>query len=103
MSNFIPGNALRFAGDVSIEKAVIITSRGVFQNITGQILQVQVFEDIFAPFISGSLVIKDTLDLSNLFPLVGEEFLQLKISTPTLPMIYPISLSCKSDAQPSAH
>lgn len=85
MSNFIPGNALRFAGDVSIEKAVIITSRGVFQNITGQVLQVQVFEDIFAPFISGSLVIKDTLDLSNLFPLVGEEFLQLKISTPTLP------------------
>lgn len=80
-----PANFLRFAGDVNIEKAVITSSRGVYQDITGQLLQLQVFEDIFSPFISGSLVLKDTLDLSNLFPLIGEEYLQLRVSTPTLP------------------
>jgi len=80
-----PANILRFAGDVTIDKAVITTSRGVFQDVTGQIVQVQVFEDLFAPFISGSLVLKDTLDLTNVFPLIGEEYLQLRISTPTLP------------------
>lgn len=78
-------NSLRFAGDVNIEKAVIITSRGVFQDITGQLLQVQFYEDLFAPFFTGSLVLKESLDLTNVLPLIGEEYLELKISTPTLP------------------
>ena len=76
---------LRFAGDVNVDKAVIVTSRGVFQDVTGQVLQVTVYEDLFSPFISGSLVLKDSLDLTNVFPLIGEEYLKLKVTTPTLP------------------
>lgn len=76
---------LRFAGDVNIEKAVIISSRGVFQDVSGQVTQVQIFEDIFSPFISGTLVLKDALDYTNIFPLIGEEYLDIRIATPTLP------------------
>jgi hypothetical protein len=75
---------LRFAGDVNIERISITTSGGFTQEITNQVIGVQLFEDLFSPFITGTLIIKDSLDLLNLFPFSGEEFLQMKISTPTL-------------------
>lgn len=77
-------NTLQFAGDVVIEKLVITTSAGKYQDITNQVIGIQIFEDIFSPFITGSIVIKDSLDLVNMFPLIGEERLDMKISTPTL-------------------
>lgn len=77
-------NSLRFAGDVTIDRLVITTSRNVYQDITGQVLQVQLFEDIFSPFLTGTLVLKDTLDLTNVLPFIGEEYLEMRISTPTL-------------------
>lgn len=75
---------LRFAGDVNIEKIQIVASDGFYQDITNQVIGVQIFEDLFAPFITGSLVVRDSLDLVNLFPLVGEEFVDIKITTPSL-------------------
>lgn len=84
MANHIPANQLRFAGDVNIQKATLVSSKGVAQNIVNQVLQIRVYEDIFSPFISGSLIIKESFDFTNLLPLVGEEYLQLKIVTPTI-------------------
>jgi hypothetical protein len=75
---------IKFAGDVSIDKVKVISSKGFFQDITAQVITVQYFEDIFSPFITGTLIVKDALDLLNLFPFVGEEFVELEISTPTL-------------------
>lgn len=76
---------LRFAGDVNVESAQLITSKGVYQDIAGQIAGIQIFEDIFSPFITGNLIIKDSLDMLNAFPLSGEEYLWLNIKTPTMP------------------
>jgi len=75
---------LRFAGDVSINKVQVITPRGFFQDITAQVLTVQFYEDIFSPFITGSIIVKESLDLINLFPFIGEEYLELDITTPAL-------------------
>lgn len=75
---------LRFAGDVLVEKVNVISANGLYQDITNQVLSIQIFEDLFSPFITGNIVIKDSLDLVNLFPFVGEETLELKLSTPTL-------------------
>lgn len=79
-----PSQVLRFAGDVSIDKVKIITTKGFYQDIGAQVINVQFYEDLFSPFITGSLIIKDSLDLVNLFPFIGEEYLELEISTPTL-------------------
>jgi hypothetical protein len=76
---------LRFAGDVNIEKVVLTSVNGFYQDIANQVIGIQIFEDIFSPFFTGSLIIKDSLDLLNVFPLTGEEYLSLKISTPSLP------------------
>jgi len=78
------GQSLQFAGDVSVDKVKIITSNGVYQDITAQVITIQYYEDLFSPFISGSLIVKDALDLVNLFPFAGEEFVELEISTPAL-------------------
>ena len=80
-----PTEVIRFAGDVSVRKADIVTQNGVYQDIRAQILNIHVYEDLFSPFISGIVIIKESLDLVNLFPLVGEELLNLEISTPSLP------------------
>lgn len=75
---------IRFAGDVSIDKVNIITSAGVHQDITAQVITVQLYEDLFSPFITGSLIVKESLDLVNLLPFAGEELVELEISTPSL-------------------
>lgn len=78
-------DTLRFAGDVNIERVQLKSVNGFFQDITNQVLAIQVFEDINNPFITGTLIIKDSLDFLNTFQLTGEEYLSIRISTPTLP------------------
>lgn len=78
------GQTIKFAGDVSIDKAKIVTQRGLGQDIAAQVIAVQLYEDLFSPFLTGSLIIKESLDLVNLFPFVGEEYLELEISTPSV-------------------
>jgi hypothetical protein len=80
----ISGNQLRYAGDVNVERATITSSKGVFQNVTGQVALIRIYEDIFSPFITGSIILKESFDYQSVFPLLGEEFLELKISTPTI-------------------
>jgi hypothetical protein len=75
---------LRFAGDVSIEKCDIFTSGGLKQDIAAQVIAISIYEDIFSPFISGSLTVRESFDLVNLFPFVGEEMVEIQIVTPTL-------------------
>lgn len=76
--------ALRFAGDVSINKCLITTSNNVSQDITAQVISISIYEDLFSPFMTGSLIVKESFDLVNLFPFVGEEIVEIDISTPTL-------------------
>ena len=80
-----PTEVIRFAGDVSVRKAEIVSQNGVYQDIRAQILNIHVYEDLFSPFISGIIIVRESLDLINLFPLIGEELLNLEISTPSLP------------------
>lgn len=75
---------LRFAGDVSIDKCDITTSGGIKQDIAAQVIAISIYEDLFSPFITGSLILKESFDLVNLFPFVGEEMIDIEINTPTL-------------------
>lgn len=75
--------SIRFAGDVNIDKIEIVSSNGFIQNVTNQIIAIEIFEDLYSPFMSGNVVVKDSLDLANLFPFVGEEFINISIRTPS--------------------
>lgn len=84
MSQNTSADILRFAGDVNVEKVVItsLVSKTKF-NISNQLLSISIYEDIFSPFITGTLVFRESYDFVTNFPFVGEEILELKIYTPT--------------------
>lgn len=75
---------LRFAGDVNLEEVSLRTLNGQSANITSQVISVEVYEDIFTPFMSVSVVLRESVDYINLFPFLGEEYLQIKIGTPNI-------------------
>lgn len=75
---------LSFAGEVVINEVSIITTKGFIQTITNQVAGVQLFQDLFQPFQNGIVIIRESHDLLNLFPLVGEEFVRIEMSTPGL-------------------
>lgn len=75
-------NQLRYAGEVKVDKVSITTPTGFTQEITAQVLTISVYESIHKPFIDGNVVIKESLDFANLFPLTGQEFITLEIRTP---------------------
>ena len=74
---------IKFAGDVSIDRIQVISSNGFTRNITNQVQAFEIYEDLFSPFISGILGVSESFDFTNLFPLVGEEFVEIKFHTPS--------------------
>lgn len=79
---------LLFAGQIVIDKVDILTTNGVGFNIINQVQGFELFEDLFSPFITGTVTILESLDLLNLFPLVGEETIRLSFYTPTIDKIH---------------
>lgn len=75
---------LSFAGDVQIRDITIITTTGFAVTITPQVATIEIYEDLFSPFITGKMVIRDSQELTNLLPLVGEEIIRIDIGTPTI-------------------
>jgi len=75
--------SIRFAGDVNIEDISIVTSKGLSQNVTNQVMAIEIYEDLYSPFTTGVLNIRDSFDFTNLFPFVGEEYVNIKIHTPS--------------------
>ena len=51
---------LSFAGDVQIRDITIITTSGFAVTITPQVATIEIYEDLFSPFISGKMVIRDS-------------------------------------------
>ena len=72
------------AGDVNIEDVTLITSTGFAQTITPQVIGIEIYEDVFSSFITGKLMIRDSQELTNLLPLIGEEVVRIKVVTPSL-------------------
>lgn len=75
---------LRKSGDVLVKYIVIHSSSGVEMNVTPQVFNVEIYEDITSPFISGKVFIKDGQNLTNVFPLVGNELIEMELITPGL-------------------
>ena len=79
-------NGVQYAGDFKIEKAQLISPTGGRANLLTDvhIVEINIFEDIFKNAIVGSIIIADTKNIITQLPIMGQEFLRLKIATPTL-------------------
>ena len=78
------GTGLRTVGQVNLERVQIVSANGRAVDVTNMVGEIQIFEDIFQPAITGTIAIGDSLDLVNLFPFVGEEKVVIRIITPSL-------------------
>lgn len=78
-------DALRFAGDVNVDRVMLVSASGVAVDVTAMVTEIQIFEDIFQFYTTGTLAVRDSLDMPTIFPFVGEERLKLVVKTPGLP------------------
>lgn len=77
-------SALRFAGDVELKEIQLNSLNGQYANVTAQVERIEIYEDLFSPFTTLSIVLRESVDYINLFPFVGEEFVDVHIVTPTV-------------------
>lgn len=80
------GEESRFTrpGEFNIERAELLTSEGVFIDISNSIVDLIIIESIVNLSITGHIALADNLSLATFGPIIGQEYLVLKISTPSI-------------------
>ena len=73
---------LEYAGDYLIEKLELVTSAGVVVDLRSLYLGLTLYEDLFSLTVTGTLTIHDSTNLTSLGPIIGQEYLHIKIRTP---------------------
>ena len=73
--------SLQKAGSFTIEKIEVITSRGASVDLLGKLMHITFYEDIQNNSVVGNCLINDLLALSNMGPIIGQEYLSMKIQT----------------------
>ena len=72
---------IQYSGEYKLEKLELITLNGNI-DLVNNYVQIDLFESIFTNTISGSLTIVDTNNLLLNSPIIGQEYLRLKIKSP---------------------
>jgi hypothetical protein len=70
--------------DVSIVSCKIVGVSGHPTDVSAMVVEINYFEDIFSNFVSGALVINDSVGLIQMFQFQGQEVLILEIDKPGL-------------------
>ena len=75
--------SLNFAGEVVLRKIELLSSSGYKLDVRDQVLSIEVYEDIFSPFITMAITLRESLDFINALPIRGEEIITIELATPT--------------------
>ena len=73
---------LEHAGQYIIEDLRLVTTTGLEVNLKTSVMGITLFEDIFSMTVTGTIAIQDSVNLASHGPLLGQEYLHLKIRTP---------------------
>lgn len=71
------------AGDVIIEQLSLVTSTNTVIDIREFLVELNLYEDMFANYLKGTIVLSDSRNLIEKGPIIGEEFLTLTVRTPS--------------------
>ena len=84
MSSYDPTpESIKFAGEITLRKIEFTTPSGYKLDVRDQVIAIQVYEDIFSPFITMTITLRESLDFINALPLLGEEVVDVDLGTPT--------------------
>lgn len=73
---------IQAAGDYDLGEVAILGSSGVVVNITQQVQELNIFQAIDSPFMSGNIMINDAVGASSSIPILGQERLLFTFKTP---------------------
>lgn len=77
--------SLIHAGDFKLEELIISSpNTGETADITDFMLEINLYEDLFSFCMSGNLILADAANLISNLPILGNEFITIKLRTPTL-------------------
>ena len=81
------GNTVQYAGQYNLRECNLLSSTGVTARLDANVIEINLYENIFAQSIIGSLVVTDQNNLISNMPIVGQEFVSLKLETPGVGVI----------------
>ena len=75
-------SGIQYAGEYEIKEARIFSSSGNIIPLESLLVGIELFENVFSYAITGSITLLDTNSVVLNLPIIGQEYLSLKISTP---------------------
>tara|TARA_B110000211_G_scaffold63211_1_gene72297 strand:+ start:145 stop:1533 length:1389 start_codon:yes stop_codon:yes gene_type:complete len=75
---------VQYAGEYILKEATLVTASGVVLDLKGTIISFDIYENIFSTSLSGSFIFVDENNIITNGPIVGQEYLYLKVGTPDL-------------------
>jgi len=71
-----------FKGKVSVNSILLTNGKGdKVVDLSKSYAEINIFEDIFSPFMTGNILLLDSLNLVQELPIVGEELIEIDFST----------------------
>jgi len=77
-------SGLNFAGEFTLKEMKLLTSSGVVIDIRKMTQSIEIFENIMHPSLTGNITLLDIDNVIENAPILGQEYMSLKIDTPTL-------------------
>ena len=76
-------NTYQNAGDYTLDGVLIVGSSGEKINVYSQVKELNIYQSIDSPYMSGSVVISDAEGVSEILPFLGQERLLFRLQTPS--------------------
>jgi len=76
-------NGVQKAGDIVIEQLKLVSSTNIVFDLVDFLVELNIYEDMFSGCMHGNMVLSDSRNLIEKAPLIGEEFLLVKVTSPT--------------------
>ena len=73
---------LQHAGQFIVDELRLVTTNGFDLDLKSSLMGITLYEDIHSMTITGTISIMDSVNLASHGPILGQEFLHLKIRTP---------------------
>ena len=76
-------NVYQFAGDYTLDGVLIVGSSGWKINVLSQIQELNIYQSLDAPYMSGNIMIADSEGVAEKLPFLGQERLLFMLQTPS--------------------
>jgi len=76
---------LQAPGQIELNEIKLISfNKGTYINLLDYFVEINLYESVFDPVVTGSILLSDSRNLASFFPLVGDEYLFINVKTPSL-------------------